>query len=360
MTKSVKIALGVTLVLVVWMASGLNQTPPVQSSKEVADTETLMKVEATHSIAQLTHKTVELQGQVEPYRVLSVKAEVDGAIEQLPVQLGQRVEAGSLLMEQAMKFRLAQRAQAIAQINHRESLLAASKKLLKQKLASESKVAEDQAMLAAAQAELARINYEIEHVKIVAPFAGVIDERLVEMGDFVDKGQPVVSLVDDNQLKITAMVPQHQLGSLKVGQQVVARLVNGEQTAGELTFIATKAQQATRSYRIEVLVDNAAHHRWVGMSATLDIPVAKVKGHRVKTSAVGLSTAGDLQVKVVDSDNTVKAFTIDIISQEKDSLWISGLPDEVELITLGQNFVSAGQKVIAQKAADNAIVQAKL
>jgi multidrug efflux system membrane fusion protein len=351
MNKSILLAISISVALIIWLLTGvLDETTPEQTSTQpvAQNVASLMLVQTVTSLSQSTSKKILLQGQVEPFRVLSLRAEVDGRVESLVAQLGERVDKNALLIRQALTFRVAQRKEAQAQIKYRKSLLEGSEKLLNKGLASTSKVAQDEALLATAQAQLERIEYEISNVNIVAPFAGVMNQRLVEVGDYVEKGQTVATLVDDAKLKIAAMVPQHQLAALQLGKTVSAKLINGDVATGMLTFISTTAEEATRSYRVEVLVENPEYHRWVGMSATLSIPVSQVEGHKVATSVVGLSTQGQLQVKVLDEQSLVKAYPIEIIATETDGLWISGLPHKIELITLGQDFVSAGQQVIGQ------------
>lgn len=348
MNKSILTAIGITGLLVIWMLSGSNNAEITPEHKSTIKNE-LMSVVINHSTAQSIAKKITVQGQVEPNRVLSLKTEIDGKVTALPVTLGSRVSQGQLLVKVALKTRLAQREQAIANVKYQEQELIATQKLFAQNLESENSLTRAKANLASAKATLAQIKYEISNAEITAPFAGVYDRRYVELGDYLDKGQQVLSLVDDLQLKITAMVPQQQIENLSLGQEVIATLVNGEKLSGLLSFISTTSDENTRSYRIEVLIDNSTHRRIVGMSASLSIPVNETQGHLISSSAISLDKQGRLQVKAIDSENKVVAFTVDIIRTDADKVWLSGLPDQIDLITLGQNFVVAGQEVNPRK-----------
>ncbi len=356
MNKSIVAALAVSGLLVVWMASGVGQSAPSESNLPDPQLENKVKKNALMQVqymplhAQQIDRLVVVQGQVEPFRTLELKAEVDGKVTALNVEQGQRVKAGTTIVTQDLKFRQAQKQQADAQVKYRQNLLKASKKLHKQGLVSDSRLSEDKSELAKAKAALAQIEYEIANINLRAPFAGVINERLVELGDSLAPGQKVATLVDDATLKITAMVPQHQLDAIALGQNVDVELSNGESVTGQVSYISATADVDTRSYKIEVHVDNSAGHRWIGMSATLSVAVAKVAGHWVKTSVIGLNTDGQLQVKAIDKDSKVVIYPIDIIRTEADGIWISGLPSEVNLITLGQDFVIAGQQVVGQNS----------
>ncbi|OIQ47872.1 MAG: hypothetical protein BM565_04420 [Gammaproteobacteria bacterium MedPE] len=345
MNKSIMLASGLTGLLIIWMLSGSNDAPVEEEVSQSSEGEKLMSVVVKSSDAQLVAKKITVQGQVEPNRVLSLKTEVDGKIIALPLALGSRVKKGDVLAKVSLKTRIAQREQAVANVAYQTQELAATKKLFDRKLESGSRLSLQQANLAAAKASLQQIDYDIKNSTISAPFDGVFDRRYVELGDYLDKGQQVVSLVDDLQLKITAMVPQQQVDGLVLGQDVTASLINGEAITGALSFISATADENTRSYRIEVLVDNNDHRRLVGMTASLDIPVKEVEGHLVSASSISLDNQGRLQVKAVNEDNEVVAYPVTIVRTDSDKVWLSGLPAHVSLITLGQDFVIAGQTV---------------
>ncbi len=338
-------ALGLTGLLIIWMLSGNQEQTVNPQASNISEESTLMNVVVSPSTAQTVSKKVTVQGQVEPNRKLSLKTELDGKIAALPVTLGSRVEQGQILAKIELRARLAQREQAIANVKFQQQELAATKQLFAKKLESGSRLSLNEANLAAAKATLEQIEIEIDNATITAPFAGVYDRRYVELGDYLDKGQQVVSLVDDLKLKITAMVPQQQVEHLILGQEVIATLINGEQLSGPLTFISATSDTNTRSYRVEVLIENSEHRRIVGMTATLAIPVNETQGHLVNASTISLDKQGRLQVKAIDDDNKVVAYVVDIVRTDADKIWLSGLPKQLNLITLGQDFVVAGQTV---------------
>ncbi len=344
MNKSILLAIGLTGLLIVWMLSGSNNTATAPVNQTLQEHE-LMSVVVSASSAQAIAKTITVQGQVEPNRILSLKTEIDGKVIALPITLGNRVNQGQLLVKIALKTRLAEREQAIANVKFQEQELAATQKLFSQDLESENSLSRIKANLSSAKAALAQIQYEIDNAKIFAPFAGVYDRRYVELGEYLDKGQQVLSLVDDLQLKITAMVPQQQVQNLTLGQEVIATLINGEKLRGPLTFISATSDVNTRSYRIEVLIDNKEHRRLVGMTASLAIPVNETQSHLISSSAISLDKQGRLQVKAIDNNNRVVAYTVSIVRTDADKVWLSGLPEHINLITLGQGFVISGQEV---------------
>jgi len=343
------LALGLFVLLIIWMLTGINQEDALIETQQSETDQALMSVVVTESNAKLVAKTITVQGEIEANRIISLKTEVEGKVIALPVVLGSRVEAGTLLIKLSLSTLLADRAQAVANLKYQQQELAATKNLFAKKLESESSLSLAQANVEAAKATLEKINYDIDNTNIKAPFSGVFDRRFVEIGDYVDRGHEILSLVDDLKLKMTAMVPQQQVESLSLGQQVTATLNNGEQLTGALSFISTTADATTRSYRVEVVIDNKTQRHLVGMTASLSIPVKKVSGHAVNASTLSLNNKGQLQVKGVDDENKVVVYFVEIIRTDANKIWVSGLPESVSLIILGQDFVVAGQIVNATK-----------
>ena len=348
MKRSVISAFAIVVGISVWMASGV-YSQAEEKSEQLAETTAPqpMKVQVMHSVSQPVQQLVSVQGQVEALRVVQLKAEVDGRVEQLPVTEGTRVSVGTPLIKLAEDYRSAQLAEAQARLKQAQSDLRASQKLRQRGLQAENKIIADQAAVESARAQLAQMRYQLAHTRIEAPFAGVLNQRTVELGDFVERGQQVAELVDDEQLIVTGQLPQHYASNVQTGQPIDIKLVNGEKLTGSLKFISAIADTETRSYRVEVALDNPEHKRLIGLSSTLHIPVAQLEGHWVPGSALGLSTAGSLQVKTVDANDRVETHSVELIRTEERGFWISGLPEEIMLINSGQHFVGSGEQVIA-------------
>ncbi len=345
MNRSVLSAVAIVAGLGAWMLSGQNSEAqdapePVKDSKAE-----LMQVEVIRSHAASVLRTVSVQGQVEALRTVNIKAEVDGRVEALPVAEGARVKAGAQLIRLAEDYRPAQLVEAQARLKQRQSDLQASQKLRKRGLQAENKIVADQAEVEAARAQLAQVRYQLAHTRIKAPFAGVLNQRDVEVGYFVERGEQVAVLVDDEQLIVTGQVPQHYAGSLQLGQVVAVELVTGKTLQGAIRFVSATAEAATRSYRVEVALDNPEHQRLIGLSASLVLPLAQLNGHWVPSSVLGLSADGTLQVKTLDTENRVIERTVSLIRTDKEGFWVGDLPADVTLISVGQHFVGAGEQV---------------
>ncbi|WP_261843875.1 efflux RND transporter periplasmic adaptor subunit [Aliamphritea ceti] len=346
MNKSVLLALAVVIGFGIWMASGMQTEEPAEPVvQSAAEEKPLMKVKVQDSDAETVLQLVRVQGQVEANRTLEVKVEIDGRVAKLPADEGQRLAAGDGLVEISADYRSAQLAEAKALLKQRRSDLAASIKLKKRGLQSQNRVIADEAAVQAAQAQLARIQHEIKETRVTAPFAGVLNKRVVELGDYLQAGDVIGELVDDGTVKITGQVPQHSVGRLQENQNVDVVLNNGEQMTGKLSYISPVADGVTRSYRVEVQIPNPDHLRIIGLSATLLLPAGEQMGHLLPGSVLGLDEAGNLRVKLVDNDNRVSNAPVEIIRTDQNGFWLSGLDAKVRVIMVGQDFVANGEEI---------------
>lgn len=346
MNRSILSAALIVVGLAVWMLSGMgSQTEEQAETENSQETAKLMKVEVIHSAAQPVQRLVSVQGQIEASQMVKLKAEVDGRVENTPVAEGNRVKAGTELIGLAEDYRPAQLAEAQAQLRKAQSDLKASQQLRKRGLQAENQIIADRAALESARAQLAQIRYQIQHTRIKAPFDGVLNLRSVELGDFVERGQQVGELINDEKLIVAGQLPQYHVNGLTVGQEIQIKLVTGEQLNGNLQYISATADADTRSFRVEVALNNTEHQRLIGQSATLLLPVESLDGHWVPSSVLGLDSRGDLQVKTLNDDDRVELLSTELIRTEKGGFWIGGLPPQVTFISVGQHFVGAGEQV---------------
>jgi len=350
MNRSWIAAIGITVMLAVWMLSGIGQDPMAEASSSNSTAHRLNKVQVMPSQARQVQRLVRVQGQVEAKRVISLKTEVDGKVIALPVAEGDNSKQGQLVVQLAADARPAQVAEMKARVAQRDSELKAAEKLRQRGLGSENDVIRQQAEFMAAEAALDQAELQLKNTHIYAPFDAVTNRLDVELGDYVEKGQVVAQLVDDSKLVVAGQVPQHSVGNLALGQAVLVEIQTSrnsaiEQLVGQLEYVSATANTQTRSYTAEVHIDNQQQRRLIGLSATLLMPLETLAGHWVPSSALGLASDGGLQVKVVDATNTVNTLPVDLIRTGQDGFWLAGLPESAQIITLGQDFVSSGEEV---------------
>ncbi|WP_254696957.1 efflux RND transporter periplasmic adaptor subunit [Octadecabacter sp. SW4] len=225
--------------------------------------------------------------------------------------------------------------------------------LLDRGVATNDRVTQARAALAAAQAQVIEVQQDTNALEITAPFGGRIETLDLDVGEYVSAGTQVARLVDITPLTVEIQVPQQSLTLLEVGQPASVEFITGEKREGIVTFVGSAAAAETRTFLAEIEVDNADGAIPSGISAQVVIPTGTVTAHFLPPSIVSLNTQGDLGIKTVDSDATVAFFPIEVVDAQIDGVWVTGLPDSVDVITVGQGFVSEGEVAAPRPAEMN-------
>ena len=132
---------------------------------------------------------------------------------------------------------------------------------------------------------------------------------------------------------------------LRPGLPAVARILSGKQVRGILRYIAPAADPAARTYRIEVEAANPGYRIREGVTADIAVEVDVTMAHFVTPALLSLADDGAIGLKTVDARNRVRFRPVDILQDTPHGVWLGGLPTDIRVITVGQDFVSAGQEV---------------
>ncbi len=343
------LALIIAGVVVAWMASGPLQqamSPPPTTAAQ-ADL-SAPKVQVRTQQAQLITRYVEVYGRTAPARTAALSAETDGRVTTLPVARGARVKSGEVLVGLDERDRSARLSEARAAVKQFETEYAGQRKLFESgSYVSESALAATAASLERARTELKRAEIDIENMSIRAPFAGQLQDRSVEIGDYVRAGDPVATVVDNLTLIVEGSVPEQSAFALRAGIEAMATLVNGETVNGRLRYVAPVAETATRTFKIELEISNKDAKIPAGVTATMQIPVGQVYAQLMAPSLLTLDDEGNVGVKLVDASGAVTFFPAEIAASDQHGVWIAGLPETADVITVGQGFVREGDTVEA-------------
>ncbi|MEC9102868.1 MAG: efflux RND transporter periplasmic adaptor subunit, partial [Pseudomonadota bacterium] len=139
--------------------------------------------------------------------------------------------------------------------------------------------------------------------------------------------------------------PETDVNRVHTGAMAGARLATGTELVGQVTFLSRAADPQTRTFRVEIEVPNADLAIRDGQTAEIAIAADGVQAHFVPQSALTLNDDGDLGVSIVDGDNMARFSPITILRDTKDGVWISGPPDEAQIIVIGQDYVVDGVPV---------------
>lgn len=348
MKKSAFLSLGLFLIIAGWMLSGVlakapeeNTTPPESRAPAVP----IMKVAVQTITAQEISRDIVVQGELEPLRQVTVKAQTSSRVVALPAVRGSRVKAGTVLAKLAEEDRVAQLDQARAEVSSQELEVAARRTLKQKGLQAENLVKAAEASLAVAQARLKRAELEVEYLNIVAPFDGILESRQVEIGSHVDRGDPVAQVVDKSIVKAVGKISQQSAGQLKLGQETRIRLLDGRESTGNISYISRIGDTATHSFRVEAQIPNPAGMISPGISAEISITVGRESAHFLSPSMLSLNEKGVIGIKSIDENNLVQFYPVELVRSQAEGVWLSGLPGQATIITQGQGFVNTGDKV---------------
>ena len=186
---------------------------------------------------------------------------------------------------------------------------------------------------------------ELNRTEVKAPFSGYI-EKIVKPGNFLERGQVCATLIQLSPIVFLAGVPEYEINKVKNGQDVILELVTGEIIKGELTFVSKSASSETRTFNVESQVNNVDGSIKDGLTASMTIKIDKVKAHKISPSILLLNDDGRLGIRIVDSNSNVEFAEITILEDSIEGLWVTNIPDRVEIIIQGQGLVEDGQKVL--------------
>lgn len=344
-TRSTWIAAVLVVVLVGWMGSGFVIPSEVAAPVVMREAPKPVTVAVTTSTAQTVAQFYQAEGQALPDRDTMMRAEIAGDIAEVLVKKGQDVDAGEIIARFDPTSNQAETNRATQELARAQREFDNAQELLDRGVATADRVSLARATLAAAQAQITEAEQDADALTITAPFAGRIETLDLDEGEYVSSGAEVGRLVDITPLTVAIQVPQQSLTRLSVGQSATVRFITGEVRQGIVTFVGTAAASETRTFLAEVEVANSDRAIPAGISAEVIIPTGEATAHFLSPSIVSLNTEGTLGVKTVNANAVVEFFPVQIVRAQIDGIWVVGLPETVDVITVGQGYVNENETV---------------
>lgn len=346
-----------------------------------------MGVVVRRSRAQTIEGAVILRGETRAARQVQVRVETSSIVTSEPLRKGAYVEAGQQLCVLDPGTRFVALTEAKAQLSLAESRIPESKarqiealarleearidvnaarKLSEGGYASDVRVAGAEAAVRSAeaavaaaqaglesahtgvesaQAQVAFAEKEIERLTVKAPFSGYLESDTAEIGSYLQSGGLCATIIQLDPIKLVGFVPETEIGRVRLGAAAGARLAAGGEVAGRVSFISRSADPTTRTFAVEIDVANADQTIRDGQTAEIIITTEGAEAHRLPQSVLTLNNEGRLGVRIVDADSIVRFRPVQLLRDDVDGLWVSGLGDEADVIVVGQDFVTAGLHV---------------
>lgn len=234
--------------------------------------------------ADMTYDSLPVKVVLFPFREAILSTQIDGVVVKYNFRGGERFKKSDVLLKlddkkynndlQRMRSLMKE---AELNANYTRQKWEDNKRLFKEDLQSEIEVIKSEldAKVGAERYQTAQINYadallQLAFCTIKAPFDGTVEKLLTREFETVRSGQPLISIIDDNQLLAVMNLPTAELPKIKIGIPVTFKVhENGKTVTGSVFEIAGRADHRSETIEIKVLIDNAEHHFSAGMSGTL-------------------------------------------------------------------------------------------
>ena len=371
------------------------ETSYSENSENNEGNEFTFSVETKIFTSSLIDQSIELQGQTIHNKKIDVKSETSGNINSIEFSRGDNVSENSEMLTISLEDRKEKLLSAqkdlerlskeiILNEKNRDNLLrqnverielyeieyASAKQLIDKGLSSKSKLSLASFNLANAKADredikikfestlasleaqitnvksvLKNIKLDIDKTSIKAPFDGIISEKMVEETEFISVGTPLFSIIDLDPIKIEGYLSEFDVNKVSVGTKAFIEDSNGIKKNGIISFISPSAETSTRTFEITIEADNKDLSYKSGITTKIIIKGSELKAHKIPPSILTLLDDGTVGVKAVDNENMVTFYPTKTIKDTIDGMWVSGLPEKVNLIVSGQEYISIGETV---------------
>ena len=352
-------ALVISVVIGIWLLSGfltaedrVVEHPPLAEANgrpsQASDPDAPTPVRARTIHARERSELLTLRGRTENKRTVEVRAETGGRVIARPVERGHRVASGDLLCQITEEDRLSRVEEGEESVNQARLEYTGSLKLKDRCLQSEITIAQARARLASAQARREAAVLDLERTYIRAPFDGIVEDVHLEVGDYAQSGTPCARIVDLDPMLLVGQLTERTVDRVALGSPATGRLSTGVEVSGTISFVGYEADPGTRTYRVEVTVPNPDYRLRSGVTTEIAIRVGELLAHKITPAVFALDDEGRLGVRIIGGDDRVQFRLVEVVADDRDGVWVTGLPRRTTLITVGQEFVAAGERVVVQ------------
>lgn len=341
------IALGASAIIALWMTSGTLDSDATTEPQAPVKNEvnSAFAVQVERFSAKAITPELSLNGETRANRHVDITSEVDGKVEEILAREGDFVKKGQLILQIDQQDKPQKLKQAKALVNQRTLEFKANQKLIGQGLQNQTRLAESESLLEAAKAQVKALEVAIAGTQIRAPFAGILENRQVELGSYLRAGHAIISIMDYNPFVIQAFVAEKDLAKVRQGTTAKGKTLDGQYYSGTIRYVSSVAYQTSRAFSVELEINNPSERQANGITAEILIPLNQTDAIFVSPALLSLNEQGVLGAKHVNAQNVVEFTPVELVKAKADGVWISGLPNPVDLIVTGQSFVSAGERV---------------
>jgi membrane fusion protein, multidrug efflux system len=331
------------------------------AARPAAATNTIPTVVIARPSRATLQVEVEAPGTLIPLDEAGIAAQTAGPVTDVRVEEGSRVNQGDVLVrletvkaELGVKQADAALAQARANLDKAKSELGRKDLLLADRTIAQGtfdafKAQYDAAVATADGAETALqlARQRLRELTVTAPFAGVVKEKRVSLGQYVREGEALVVLMRVDPLKVQFDVPEKYSGRLSVGDEVRATVVAlpGQVFTGKIANVFPSVAVQSRTVRVEARIPNPGYRLKPGFYASVRVPAALLPGSVVIPQTALVRREGVESVFVL-KDGRAELVRVETGVETKESVEIvSGLGGDDQVIVSGGETLKPGDRV---------------
>lgn len=296
-------------------------------------------------------REIRISGATEPDKQAVLAARTDGIVSALNVAQGDEVAADTLVMRLEGAEVMAAIATAEASLAEAKQQLDVGETLFARGSLAELELTSRRAAKSAAEAALSQAEAAADRLTLKAPFNGIVDSVAVELGEWVQAGAPIITILALDPIVVKAEISEQDLGQVAVGSAARVRLVNGREMQGTVRHVSKQASEETRTFLVEVALPNADRKIPAGMTAELSLFGSAEPAVTVPRSAITISEGGLIGLRVVGTDMKARFAPVELIDDTEAGMIVTGVPHGVQIITAGQDLVRDGDEVIVAEGA---------
>ena len=272
-----------TLVALLLLIAGCGGSAKEQGA---AKSGSIKKVSVAAAEQRALRDVQKIMGTVEARSRAQIETKVQSRVERIAVVLGSRVEAGDVLAELDTRDITARYRQAQAVYEQAAQDLKRFETLLSQQAATQQEFDGIKMRVAVAEASKQEAEAMLSYARIVAPFSGVVTEKMIDRGDLAVPGRPLFTLEQDGTPRFVLTIPESNAGRISRGDSVQIEIPASDTTlTGIVTELSPSADPMTRSYQLKADLPSTSKLR-PGQFGRLLLPTGEASALFVPSSAV--------------------------------------------------------------------------
>ncbi len=293
---------------------------------------------------------IEVPGEVQAEIASTISAEEAGSVAEILYDKGKRVHKGDVLLRLDGEVLARMYDEAAAAYESAKIRFQRQKNLFKQNAVSEQQFLDAKFGFERAEAAMKALKARLEKINVKSPITGIVDNRYVDVGEFVAPGTPLVEVIAIDRVKVNAGVPERYIPDIRKSSPVYVTIdvLGDKQFSGKITFIGSTINPANRTFPVEVVIANPDHIIKPNMLARLHIQRVKYENGIVVPRDVLIETETGKRVFIAEN-GYARLRKVEIIAAAENQALIQGDVHFGDmLIVRGHRDLVNGEKIEVQ------------